>query len=62
VIGFRWRNAMVLAIERPEAEESQLEVFCGFLTGKELDPDFVDFNSVNRGYYFPFRRHMPFRG
>jgi hypothetical protein len=28
---------------------------------KELDPDFVDFNSVNRAYHFPARTYVPFR-
>jgi RHS repeat-associated protein len=31
-------------------------------TGKELDPTFVDFNSVNRRYHFPARFYLPFRG
>ena len=30
-------------------------------SGKELDPDFVDFNSVNRRYHFPARTYLPFR-
>jgi hypothetical protein len=30
-------------------------------TEKELDPDFVDFNSVNRRYHFPARFYTPFR-
>ena len=30
-------------------------------TGKELDPDFVDYNSVNRRYHFPARFYIPFR-
>lgn len=34
----------------------------GLLTGKELDPDFVDFNSVNRRYHFPHRAYQPFKG
>jgi hypothetical protein len=53
---------MVLALVRPEAEESQSEFSSGFLTQKELDPDFVDFNSVNRRYHFPARFYLPFRG
>ncbi len=28
---------------------------------KELDPDFVDFNSVNRRYHYPYRTYHPFR-
>jgi hypothetical protein len=53
---------MLLALERPRPQTSQLELFCEFLTGKELDPNFVDFNSVNRRYHFPARFYLPFRG
>jgi hypothetical protein len=45
-----------------EEEGSQSDLFCGFLTQKELDPNFVDFNSVNRRYHFPSRYYIPFRG
>ncbi len=31
-------------------------------TGKELDPNFVDFNVANRRYHFPLRFYVPFRG
>jgi len=41
---------MVLALVRREAEESQSEFSSGFLTQKELAPDFVGFNSVHRRY------------
>jgi RHS repeat-associated protein len=30
-------------------------------TGKELDPDFLAFNSNNRRYHFPARTYFPFR-
>jgi len=40
---------------------SQSLVSSEFLTQKELDPDFVDFNSVNRRYHFPARTYVPFR-
>jgi hypothetical protein len=32
-----------------------------FCTGKELDPDFVDFNSQNFRYHFPARFYLPNR-
>jgi RHS repeat-associated protein len=53
---------MVLALARPEAEESQSEFPCRFLTQKELDPDAVAFNSNNNRYHFPFRFYLSFRG
>ncbi len=31
-------------------------------TGKELDPDFIAFNSQNRRYHFPARFYLPNRG
>jgi hypothetical protein len=53
---------MVISLSWPEAEESQLEFSSRFLTGKELDPDFVAFNSVNQRVHFPARFYLPFRG
>jgi len=44
---------------RPKTRQSL--VSSGFLNGKELDPDFVDFNSVNRRYHYPARGYVPFR-
>jgi RHS repeat-associated protein len=38
-----------------------LESVYRFLSQKELDPDFVDFNSVNRRYHFPARAYIPLR-
>jgi YD repeat-containing protein len=43
-----------------EANETVSQQFR--FTGKELDPDFVDFNSVSRRYHFPARIYLPFRG
>jgi hypothetical protein len=53
---------MVLALERPEAEDSQSEFPSEFLTQKELDPDAIAFNSQNNRYHFPARFYLPFRG
>jgi hypothetical protein len=47
---------------RGEKKKSQLNFSSRFLTQKELDPDFVDFNSVNRRYHFPARFYLPLRG
>jgi hypothetical protein len=47
---------------RGEEKTSQSDIFCGFLTGKELDPDFVAFNSVNQRVHFPARFYLAFRG
>lgn len=46
----------------PEPKTSHTLVSCRFLSQKELDPDFVDFNSVNRRYHFPVRTYLVFRG
>jgi hypothetical protein len=56
------RNLRVKSGNNFESRWRQLEFSCGFLTQKELDPDFVDFNSVNRRYHFPARFYLPFRG
>jgi hypothetical protein len=52
----------VIAQYRGEEKRSQSDIFCGFLTGKELDPDFVAFNSLNQRHYFPWRFFIAFRG
>jgi RHS repeat-associated protein len=33
-----------------------------YYTQKELDPDFIAFNSENRRYHFPYRFYKPFQG
>jgi hypothetical protein len=38
-----------------------LEFSNGFLTQKELDPDFIAANSQSRRYHFPARFYVPFR-
>ena len=47
---------------RDRAEKSQSDISCRFLTQKELDPDFIDFNSVNRRYHYPARFYLAYRG
>jgi hypothetical protein len=46
----------VIAIPRIDEDTGRLN------TEKELDPDFVDFNSINRRYHLPWRFYLPFRG
>jgi hypothetical protein len=52
----------MVALATPTTQASRLEYSDELLTQKELDPDFVAFNSENRRYHFPFRFYMPFRG
>jgi len=52
----------VKSLLRNRPKTSQSNVSSEFLNGKELDPDFVDFNSVNRRYHYPARTYVPFRG
>jgi len=44
-----------------KSKTSQLEFSHGFLTQKELDQDFIAFNSENRRYNFPHRTLTPHR-
>jgi hypothetical protein len=55
-------HSKIIASEKDEEKKWQLEVLSEFLTGKELDPDFVAFNSVNQRVHFPFRFYLQFRG
>jgi len=53
---------MVIALASPKAKSSQSQFSSRFLSQKELDPDFVDANSLNRRYHYPVRTYLPFRG
>jgi RHS repeat-associated protein len=53
---------MMIPEDWVDATEGQSLPSTGSFTGKELDPDFVDFNSVNRRYHFPARFYLPMRG
>jgi hypothetical protein len=52
---------MVIAVAPQRPQTRQSLVSSRFLNQKELDPDFVDFNSVNRRYHYPARTLVSFR-
>jgi hypothetical protein len=52
---------MMLPEDWVDAPEWQSFPSTGSFTGKELDPDFVAANSVNRRYHFPARFYLPGR-
>jgi hypothetical protein len=52
---------MVISCWPKEPETSHAHVSSRLLTGKELDPDFVEFNSVSRRYEFLYRLYLPSR-
>jgi hypothetical protein len=52
---------MMFPLTHVQETEEDRPPAAGFCTGKELDPDFVDFNSVNRRYHFPARGYHPNR-
>jgi hypothetical protein len=53
---------VVIARKRPNSKTRHALVSSRFLNQKELDPDFVDFNSVNRRCHYHARSYAPFRG
>jgi len=53
---------MVYPLAGLRPESANRSYFTGFETQKELDPDFVAFNSENRRYHFPARVYLPIRG
>jgi hypothetical protein len=54
---------VVIALARPWPGSSPSEFFHRFLTGKELDADYVsNLRSPNQRYHFPARFYLPFRG
>jgi hypothetical protein len=53
---------MVYPLAQLSPETANWDSLTGFLTQKELDPDFVAFNSENRRYHFPHRTLVAVRG
>jgi hypothetical protein len=53
---------MVYPLLSPDPKPANRDFPTGFETQKELDPDFIDFNSENRRYHFPARFYLPFKG
>jgi len=53
---------MVYPLAGLRPESANRSYFTGFETQKELDPDFLAFNSQNRRYHFPARFYLSFRG
>jgi hypothetical protein len=54
-----WSRTHATASGSPKAKRSHALFSHRFLSQKELDPDFVDFNSVNRRYHYPARAYRP---